>query len=431
MSLDKAEDANNQIMTLVSSLKNGINTIAFGALNVESKVGNASLYAYTLSNSRTARVDGSTETVVDVVLSTSADAEKQTIVLSSDTAILANKLYKVTVENDGDYTLEQVKRGVDNVVLDAVTSDHNTSTVGTENNGVFFFDEDKTVVFYVDGDTIEPGVIDRASMDDDDKYFTNVVFEHDGTDDKVLNVVYVQLDGEDVSDIIKYADDDAAQLVEDVEDVLNNELSGIELPTAPSAAGTEEVTVLENDVIDSIKVNYVEGSDSAIVPGTITVSFTEDYDASELSEDQIKAIVEALAEKLGLDASNVEINLAAAALALFAAEPEATESSNLVITEATVTEDGVLVLTIGEEATVEPVEVTYEFTEATLSAEPQPDNYEIEKTENSEHNYTIKISAENLVKHQNGNQTEGYWVGVQIGNFSDNVKGSAHRLQRI
>ena len=107
-------------------------------------------------------------------------------------------------------------------------------------------------------------------MDDDDKYFTNVVFEHDGTDDKVLNVVYVQLDGEDVSDIIKYADDDAAQLVEDVEDVLNNELSGIELPTAPSAAGTEEVTVLENDVIDSIKVNYVEGSDSAIVPGTIT-----------------------------------------------------------------------------------------------------------------------------------------------------------------
>ena len=71
-----------------------------------------------------------------MVLSTSADAEKQTIVLSSDTAILANKLYKVTVENDGDYTLEQVKRGVDNVVLDAVTSDHNTSTVGTRNNGV-------------------------------------------------------------------------------------------------------------------------------------------------------------------------------------------------------------------------------------------------------------------------------------------------------
>ena len=50
----------------------------------------------------------------------------------------------------------------------------------------------------------------------------------------------------------------------------------------------------------------------------------------------------------------IEIDgLAAAALALFAAEPEATESSNLVITEATVTEDGELVLTIGE-ATEEP-----------------------------------------------------------------------------
>ena len=191
---------------------------------------------------------------------------------------------------------------------------------------------------------------------------------------------------------------------------------------APANSTAKTLTATElgnNPMVEKITLTYTDTGDNGGELNKVEVTFTDAYDPSAMTPEELEEAVAAIAAKLDL-AVDDNIDYVLAALALMAQTP-ANEQAK--ITKAELTEDGVLVLTIGEEATEEPVEVTYEFTKATLSADPQPGNYEIKETKNSEHNYTIKISAENLVKHPNENQAEGYWVGVQIGAFSDNVKG--------
>ena len=50
-------------------------------------------------------------------------------------------------------------------------------------------------------------------------------------------------------------------------------------------------------------------------------------------------------------------------------------------------------------------------------------SYSLDVVNKGNDHYIVTIRATDLKEHQNANHLEGYWVGVQIGDFSENVTG--------
>ena len=199
-------------MTLVSSLKSGIRTVAYGVLDEGSSVSATGTYAYTTSDSYTElNDDNETVTRVDAILS-DGDGDEVTLTLSTGTAV-ANKVYKVTANADGTYELGQITTNA-TIKLEGVLGVVG-NTVSTT-NGIYNITDD-TIIFGVDMDNnvVElGGTIGEAALDSDDKELPNMLFEEDGTAEHNLTVVYVENYGDSVADLIKYTED---QKISDIE----------------------------------------------------------------------------------------------------------------------------------------------------------------------------------------------------------------------
>ena len=204
-----------------------------------------------------------------------------------------------------------------------------------------------------------------------------------------------------------------------------------ELPTAQELekeTDREKTVTLDNEdlndnaMVEQIELTYgldgAEGAGAEVVVKTVEVTFTEAYKEG-LNNDILNDVLAAIAEKLGLNANDVTVTTAGAMI-MAAARAD----NRPVVTTATYdAETGVLTLTIVENP------VSFEFTAAKLedrAEDPEQDlyaNYSIDVTDNGDDHYTVTIHATDLKKHTNESQKEGYWVGVQIGSFSNNVKG--------
>ena len=244
-------------MTLVSSLKSGIRTIAYGVLDEGTSVSATGTYAYTTSDSYTElNDDNETVTRVDAILS-DGDGDEVTLTLSTGTAV-ANKVYNVTANADGTYELAQITTNA-TIKLEAVTG-VSGNTVATE-NGIYNITDD-TIIFGVDMDNSEValgGVIDEAAKDNDGKSFTNMLFEIDNSTDKNLTVVYVENYGDSVADLIKYTADE--------------KISDIEL-TVPTPQVDETLADLEASVTTGIKVDSITWQQSDNADGSDPTSAT-------------------------------------------------------------------------------------------------------------------------------------------------------------
>ena len=206
-------EANTDLfMTLVSSLKSGIRTVAYGVLDEGSSVSATGTYAYTTSDSYTElNDDRETVTRVDAILS-DGDGDEVTLTLSTGTAV-ANKVYKVTANADGTYELAQIKTNA-TIKLEGVLGVVG-NTVSTT-NGIYNITDD-TIIFGVDMDNnvVElGGTIGEAALDSDDKELPNMLFEEDGTDEHNLTIVYVENYGDSVADLIKYTADEKISDIE-------------------------------------------------------------------------------------------------------------------------------------------------------------------------------------------------------------------------
>ena len=253
-------------MTLVSSLKSGIRTIAYGVLDEGTSVSATGTYAYTTSDSYTElNDDGETVTRVDAILS-DGDGDEVTLTLSTGTAV-ANKVYNVTANADGTYELGQITTNA-TIKLEAVTG-VSGNTVATE-NGIYNITDD-TIIFGVDMDNSEValgGVIDEAAKDNDGKSFTNMLFEIDNSTDKNLTVVYVENYGDSVADLIKYTED---QKISDIELTVPAPQVGAAMPDKSAVTG------LTNGVkVDSITWQQAD-NDTGNNPGNATTGMAGKY----------------------------------------------------------------------------------------------------------------------------------------------------------
>ena len=253
-------------MTLVSSLKSGIRTIAYGVLDEGTSVSATGTYAYTTSDSYTElNDDNETVTRVDAILS-DGDGDEVTLTLSTGTAV-ANKVYKVTANADGTYELGQITTNA-TIKLEAVTG-VSGNTVATE-NGIYNITDD-TIIFGVDMDNSEValgGVIDEAAKDNDGKSFTNMLFEIDNSTDKNLTVVYVENYGDSVADLIKYTED---QKISDIELTVPAPQVGAAMPDKSAVTG------LTNGVkVDSITWQQAD-NDTGNNPGNATTGEPSKY----------------------------------------------------------------------------------------------------------------------------------------------------------
>ena len=301
-------EANTDLfMTLVSSLKSGIRTVAYGVLDEGSSVSATGTYAYTTSDSYTElNDDNETVTRVDAILS-DGDGDEVTLTLSTGTAV-ANKVYKVTANADGTYELDQIKTNA-TIKLEGVLGVVG-NTVSTT-NGIYNITDD-TIIFGVDMDNnvVElGGTIGEAALDSDDKELPNMLFEEDGTDEHNLTIVYVENYGDSVADLIKYTEDEkisdieltvpAPQVGQNVSDVKANvATAGVKVDsitwqqaddntgnnsgnaTTGTAGKFYQATVTLSadtgyklpDATVNVKVNGQPLSNQAVTNGTVTVS---------------------------------------------------------------------------------------------------------------------------------------------------------------
>lgn len=260
-------EANTDLfMTLVSSLKSGIRTVAYGVLDEGSSVSATGTYAYTTSDSYTElNDDNETVTRVDAILS-DGDGDEVTLTLSTGTAV-ANKVYKVTANADGTYELGQITTNA-TIKLEGVLGVVG-NTVSTT-NGIYNITDD-TIIFGVDMDNnvVElGGTIGEAALDSDDKELPNMLFEEDGTAEHNLTVVYVENYGDSVADLIKYTED---QKISDIELTVPAPQVGAAMPDKSAVTG------LTNGVkVDSITWQQAD-NDTGNNPGNATTGEPSKY----------------------------------------------------------------------------------------------------------------------------------------------------------
>ena len=205
-------DANHDphSMQMVSCLQDGVNTVAFAALDANSTISDAGVFAYALTNDWD-KDDGEEDAQqVRAVLSNSGSDEGAVVDLNNS-GILANKIYRAVLDNDGDYTFEEIVNGetVGNAtIMFGSIRGRNGNNVSI--NGNVFHVTAETVIFVVDIDA--RGSMTRINLGDvsdlttanlvNGAYRTNVLFETDPQNE--LTVVYVEAVGDDLTPVINY-----------------------------------------------------------------------------------------------------------------------------------------------------------------------------------------------------------------------------------
>ena len=204
------EVGNLHSMQMVSCLQDGVNTVAFAALNANSTISDAGVFAYALTNDWD-KDDGEEDAQqVRAVLSNSGSDEGAVVDLNNS-GILANKIYRAVLDSDGDYTFEEIVNGetVGNAtIMFGSIRGRNGNNVSIDGN-VFHVTEE-TVIFVVDIDA--RGSMTRINLGDvsdlttanlvNGAYRTNVLFETDPQNE--LTVVYVEAVGDDLTPVINY-----------------------------------------------------------------------------------------------------------------------------------------------------------------------------------------------------------------------------------
>ncbi len=198
-------------MDLIYAPKNGINTVAYAVLDTSSNLSESGTYAYTTTNSWQVTEDSKTTARVKAVLSDAADAEPVELILenNTDTAV-GNKVYAVTKNSDGTYSLAKLAAPLTTTKalgsVSGITADGKTVSIDSG----LYNTTSNTKVFVIDMATGaitlgEVSDITTADKDEGGTAYKNILCEYDSTS-KNLSTVYVELYGNSVAKLISYGD---------------------------------------------------------------------------------------------------------------------------------------------------------------------------------------------------------------------------------
>ena len=214
-------------------------------------------------------------------------------------------------------------------------------------------------------------------------------------------------------------------------DIIEEFVPEIDVNEVPTPSKAETVTLSagedfeENPLVEEVKLTYANEGVDEIVLEKVEVTLSDDY--NDPSADNLKAVIEALADKLGLDVDE-KLDLTPGA-AVLAAAPRAARP---VITKAEYDkETKVLTLTLGTEVPPVLVETpvnasdVHNLVAAPVSESAKAEDYAIgavyKVTGDVEEYYKVELTATSLSEHPRGAgyPTEGagemgYWCGIKF-----------------